>query len=91
MLRAFFSDFVTAIKEKERIVLIEEGNWLVMGTEEEAIQKYGEMAFVRFLAEKESIICACSEPPTRLLYLEFKKVFFRDEVQYYYFARICYQ
>ncbi len=90
-LRTFFNEFVLKTKDKQRIVLVEGGNWPLGKDEEESITEYGEMGFITYLANKANIEKVCPEPPTRLLYTELEKKFSRDQIEYYYFARSCWQ
>jgi len=49
------------------------------------------MGLVTFLAHQKQIEKICPEPPPKIVYSELQKHFARDEIQYYYFARSCWQ
>jgi hypothetical protein len=90
-LKSFFNEFSEKTKDRNRIVLVEGGNWPIIEDEERSIIECSEMGFVAHLAAKLNIERISPEPPDKLLFSELSKQYSRDEVAYHYFARSCWQ
>ena len=87
----FWNEFIDKTKGQERIVLLEGGNRPVFETKEKSIQEGGEGNFGAYLAKQKDIKTFSPEPPDNFLFSETLKYFSKEEIVYYYFARMCYQ
>lgn len=90
-LKSFWTDFLEKTKDQKRIVFTEGGIRPVESSESDAIVKYGGMGLITFLATRESIKIFSPEPEESYKRSELEKEFSRDDIQYYYFARMVAQ
>lgn len=89
--KKFWNDFINATQNTKRIVFIEGGIRPYEESEEQSIIKHGGMGFATFLAHQEGIVIHSPEPNEKYERDELEKTFSREEIQYYYFARVVHQ
>ena len=89
--KIFWNDFLNHTEGKKRVVFIEGGYRDVSENENEGILKYGGMGLAIQLAYNAGIERFSPEPDEKYEQLELEKKFTREEIQYYYFARIVNQ
>ena len=90
-IKSFWQDFLEKTKKKNCIVFVEGGERLIYETAEESILKQGEMGYITYLAAQENIETFSPEPPGKLIFKALERKFSRNEITYYFFARVCYQ
>jgi hypothetical protein len=88
VLKDSWKEFIASSDRNNLLALTEGGVRPVASTEEEAILKYGGMGLVSFLADKEGIKVESPEPNEKEERTKLEERFSRDEIQYYYFARV---
>lgn len=89
--KIFWNDFLKNTEGKKRIVFIEGGERSISENEKEAIINYGGMGLATQLAHKADIRRLSSEPDEKYERSELEKNFTKEEIQYYYFARVVHQ
>lgn len=89
--RNFFSDFVKNTENQKRIAFVEAGRPPVKETENGSILEAGGTGLITFLASQLNIEVYCPEPSRVYEIRELEKQFSREEIEYYYFARIVNQ
>ena len=87
----FWHDFTAETVNKKRVVFVEAGLPTPMQSETEAIKDAGGTGLVVYLANKFKIEVFNPEPSRKYEADMLNKVFSRDEIEYYYFARIVSQ
>lgn len=87
----FWNDFVKNTEGKKRIAFIEGGERPVSKDEKEAILNHGGMGLVTWLAHEAGIERFSPEPDEKYERDELEKNFTKEEIQYYYFARVVHQ
>lgn len=92
-LRTFWNSFINHLgtDTKRGVALVEGGVRRDSPNETDAIIKDGEAGFVSFLASKQSILLESPEPPLSYEFQELSRMFKKEEIYYYYFARIVSQ
>jgi hypothetical protein len=88
--KTFWNKFMAQPAEK-RVVLTEGGVRPIEKSEAESIVEHGGMGLVTHLATLANIPIRSPEPDEAYERSELEKEFFRDEIQYYYFARVVHQ
>jgi len=88
---SFWKSFLQKTKGKNCIVLVEGGKRPILKTLKEATLTNGEMGYVTYLASGSKIDTFSPEPPMKYVYKFLEKHFSRQEIQYYFFARVCFQ
>ncbi len=86
--KIFWQSFLKATEGQKRIVFVEGRKRSVINTEEQAILTDGGMGLATYLAHQEGIDTFCPEPDRTYEKNELIKQFSKEEVQYYYFARV---
>ena len=89
--KQMWNEFVEKTNNQKRVVLFEGGNSYKRNDEVEAITEAGGTGFITYLASKQNIEVFCPEPDRKYEYDELEKSFSREEIEYYYFARIVAQ
>ena len=89
--KEFWFDFVKKTENQKRIAFVEAGRPSVEKTEEKAILEAGGTGLIIFLASQLNIEVYCPEPNRTHEMQELERQFSREEIEYYYFARIVYQ
>ena len=89
--KEFWKDFLDKTKDTKRIVFIEGGIRPHEESEEQSIFKHGGMGLATYLAKQESIKTYSPEPNEKYERDELGKEFSKEEIQYYYFARVVHQ
>ena len=89
--KEFWNKFLEDTRDKKRIVFIEGGKRPVEADENQSILKHGGMGLVTYLAHEAQIETFSPEPDEKYERSEMEKEFSREEIQYYYFARIVHQ
>jgi hypothetical protein len=89
--KKFWNEFLEDTKGKKRIVFLEGGNPPADTTERKSIVKYGGGGLVAYLAKKAGIKTVSAEPNEKYERSQLEKVFPREVIQYYYFARVVHQ
>lgn len=89
--KKFWQEFLEKTQNTKRIVFVEGGKRPQEVTEEESIIKHGGMGLATFLAHQENINTYSPEPDGKYERNELEKEFSREEIQYYYFARVVHQ
>jgi hypothetical protein len=91
VLKSLWKEFSKNPDKSSLVVLTEGGVRPVAPTEEEAILKYGGMGLVSFLASKDGVPVFTPEPNEKEERTKLEERFSKDEIQYYYFARVVAQ
>lgn len=86
-LKPIWADFLDE-KNKSKIVLVEGGNWPLKKTDEEAIKSGGEAGLLTLWAHQNKIDYCSPEPDEMKEITSLLKKFSKDEIMYYYFARL---
>jgi hypothetical protein len=89
--KKFWFDFVKKTEGQKRVAFVEAGRPSPKKTEEESISDAGGTGLVIFLATKQKMEICCPEPDRTFEMHELEKQFSREEIEYYYFARIVHQ
>ncbi len=90
-LKDFWSEFLNKTEGKQRIALNEGGLRKPLDDEKEAIINDSEAGLITSLATKNNILIESPEP-TRLIDIGvLAEKYTKDQIQYYYFARMVYQ
>lgn len=87
----FFNDFLSKTNGKDRIVLIEGGNWQIMENKERAIIECSEAGYGAYLAAQADIQRTSPEPKDVMRFAELSKNFSREEIVFFEFALAMYQ
>lgn len=90
-MKSYWQDFLEKSKCHKRIVFVEGGQRPSEDTQEQAIIKHGGMGLVTYLAKQEGVEIYSPEPNEKYERGELVKQFSKEEIQYYYFARIVHQ
>ncbi len=90
-LRAYWHEFLEKAETRKAIVLLEGGLRPLAKNEKDAIHKNSEAGFMTFLANKEKINVESPEPSNYDERQELLMQFSKEEIQYYYFARMVNQ
>jgi hypothetical protein len=88
--KSLWKEFLADSSQK-KVALVEGGVRKAGATEEASIRSDGGMGLVCFLAKTAGIDAASPEPDGSEEYRMLEKEFSRDQIQYYYFARMAYQ
>jgi len=88
ILKDLWQEFINNSNVTSRIALTEGGVRSVAPTAEEAISKGSGMGLVSFLAHEANIPIYSPEPNEQEERVKLEERFSRDEIQYYYFARV---
>lgn len=91
IIEKYWNEFIQKTKGENCIALVEGGERPIYKTREECILKQGGMGFVTWLAAQENIDTFSPEPPAEYVFSELEKHFKKQEIEYYFFARMCYQ
>ncbi len=89
--KKFWFDFIKNTVNSKRVAFVEAGNPSSEETEEKAILEAGGTGFISFLSSRSNIEVYCPEPNRTYEMNELKKQYSREEIEYYYFARIVHQ
>lgn len=84
-------DFLKQTENTKRIVFIEGGKRPHEIDEEQSILKHGGMGLATYLAQQSKIDTYSPEPDEKYERGELGKEFSREQIQYYYFARVVHQ
>lgn len=90
-IKKFWFDFIKKTENQKRVAFIEAGRPSAKETEEKAILEAGGTGLITFLASQSNIKIYCPEPNKTYEMHELEKQFSREEIEYYYFARIVHQ
>ncbi len=90
-LNTFFDNFIKDTNKNNRLVAVEGGVRPVEKTANEAIQNQAESGYACFLASQDNIRAISPEPERKDEMEGLLDKFTRDEIQYYYFARVVHQ
>lgn len=90
-LRKYWEDFLQKTKSNKRVFLVEGGVRAVRANEEEAIRKGSEGDLVTLWASKLETPIFCPEPKRSEEYAELLKEYSKEEIAYYFFARVINQ
>lgn len=90
-LRRFWEEFISIDKDGKKIVLVEGGVRELATSENEAIEKNSEAGFTIYLARKAGIEVVSPEPAMKDEAKFLLDRFGKEEVEYYYFARMVRQ
>ena len=91
LLKKYWEKFLDKTKGVNSIVFVEGGKRPQSENKEVAIKEGGEAHFITFLASQENIETISPEPEESYERSELLKKFSKEEIQYYYFARVVYQ
>jgi len=89
--KQLWQQFLNSAHNRNKIVFTEGGVRKSEENEQTAILKHGGMGLVAFLAHQENIDVHSPEPDEVYERSELEKHFSKDEIQYYYFARVVHQ
>lgn len=89
--KKFWADYIKETKNQKMVAFVEAGRPSAGETEEDSIVDAGGTGLVTFLATKQNIEIYCPEPNRTFEMHELEKQFSREEIEYYYFARIVHQ
>lgn len=84
-----WNEFLSSAKNPTGVV--ESRNWKVFDTENEAILKGGEINFMAYLCNQKDIPISCFEPDRGSEMNALLEHFPREQIEYYYFARVVSQ
>lgn len=88
-LREFWKEFLEKAGNKNGVVFVEGGLRKLVESEETAIKRDSESGFITFLANRARVPVHCPEPNPTGERINLLKKFSKEEVQYYYFARVA--
>lgn len=91
LIKKHWKDFVSKTNAKNSVVVIEGGLREVMKSEAEAIRRGAEANFITYLANKKGYKRICLEPGRQVEMKDLLKKYTKEEMQYYYFARVVNQ
>ena len=91
IIRKEWLDFYDRNKDREMIVVVEGGVRLIEQTEEGAIIKGGEMAFITFIASKQGVSTTCFEPYRGEIFNGIAKKYGEEKVFYQRMAQVILQ
>lgn len=91
IIRKAWNEFYERNKGKDIIVIIEGGVRQVEKSEEEAIIKGGEMAFIVYLASQDGVSADCFEPTRGEVFGELEKIHTREKIFYQRMAQVVLQ
>lgn len=89
LLRECWKDFLEKTDGENAVVFVEGGLRKLLEGEETAIKQDSESGFITFLANNAHVPVHCPEPNRTTERSELLKKFSKEEVQYYYFARVA--
>ncbi len=89
--KEFWQKFLEKTEGKSRVAFVEGGTRRLWSSETESIEKDGGMGLITWLAHEAGIEIHSPEPDEAEERAELEKQFSRDEIQYYYFARMAHQ
>lgn len=89
--KKFWKDFLDKTKDTKRIVFIEGGKRSYEENEKQSIITNGGMGLATYLAKQEGIETYSPEPNEKYERNELEKKFSKEEIEYYYFARVVHQ
>ncbi|PIR40076.1 MAG: hypothetical protein COV33_01895 [Candidatus Zambryskibacteria bacterium CG10_big_fil_rev_8_21_14_0_10_34_34] len=89
--KEFWFDFIKNTENSKRIAFVEAGNPSLKETEEKSILEAGGTGLIVFLSSQSKTEVYCPEPNRTYEMMELEKQFSKEEIEYYYFARIVYQ
>src|SRR3989344_809496 len=84
-------EFLEKTKKDNRVVFVEGGVRDLSSNEIESIQNDAEVGLMTYIAHKDSVEVDSPEPTLKEEIVGFEKLFTKEEVSYYYFARMVYQ
>ncbi len=87
----YWNEFISKTNGENCIALVEGGKRPLYKTRDESILKQGGAGFLTWLATQENIETFSPEPPAKYVFSELEKHFAKEEIEYYFFARMCYQ
>lgn len=90
-LKTFWEDFLQKTNGQKRIVFTEGGIRPYVESMEEAVLTHGGMGLITHLATKANVNTYSPEPNEKTERDELETKFSRDQIQYYYFARVVHQ
>ncbi len=93
VIKKYWNEFLDETKEKNCVVLVEGGDRPINSDDIEGslIRKEGESSFIAYLAYKSKIKYYSPEPDRKEEIKEMLKVFNREDIIYYYIARVVLQ
>lgn len=91
MVKKFWSDFINDTNDQKKVAFVESGRPSIEENEEKSISGAGGTGLITFLASKQNIEVYCPEPNAINEIHELEKKFTKEEIEYYYFARIVHQ
>lgn len=84
-----WNEFSQLAKNERPIVFVESKVWPIESSKLEAIKKHFENGFITYLASQRRTEIYCPEPDPTWERNELLKAFSKDEIQTYYFVRLC--
>src|SRR5687767_6526955 len=87
----FWKDFLKQTSKKKSLVLIEGGLRRLLSSEDESIKTNAEAGLMTFLAGQVNLETASPEPDRKSEIGGLLDEFSKDEIQFYYFARMVFQ
>jgi len=90
-IKEFFDEFIKLTNKDNRVAAVEGGIRPVESSPEESIEAQGEAGYICYLASKENVRIISPEPERSHEMEGLLDKFTKDEIQYYYFARVVHQ
>lgn len=91
LMKRTWDEFIKLTSKTPRIALSEGGVREAMADETTAIKKYGDAGLLSFLAKRDVVEIQCPEVSRKEEISGLEREFTRDEIEYYYFARMVAQ
>lgn len=85
----YWKQFLKVTKSNKKLVLVEGGKRPIEENEELAVKKYGEGGYITLLASKNNIETFSPEPSDKKEIAKLIKRFSKEQIMYYYFARLA--
>jgi len=89
--KELWNEFVKNTENQKRIVFVEGGVIKAKENEAKAVSEAGGTGLITFLASKDGVNVYCPEPDRKYERTNLEKSFSKEEIQYYYFARLVAQ
>ena len=91
LLKKYWKEFRSKTDPQNSVVIIEGGLRQVLNTEQEAIKRGAEADFITRLASKQKYNIVCPEPGRQMEMKRLLSKYSKEQIQYYYFARVVNQ
>lgn len=90
-LKLFFDEFLSRANNNKSVIMVEGGLRAIEKTEKESIINQGEAGFISYLSANKNLKILSPEPKRIDEMADLENKYSKDEIQYYYFARVVNQ